>query len=194
LVVILVDFGKALVPWILFAIFDLVGSSLDFPILREFSPTELAILVFTIILVGAFLAYRGARNEAKRLHSMLDRREVIAGVLASLAQMRDRGVALRHEGKRLRAKLAKEDWTKSIYQWRDLVSWELARLSSTEVALFHTLDWFDAPPFKGVRDRRIRHEMRMLFAETHIILAASLRWQVHLAQPQGFIRPISDLP
>ena len=191
---ILIDFAKDLLPWIIFALFDFAGSRLNFPILRDFSPMELIGFVFVIILVGAFLAYRRARNETKRLRQSLDRREVIAAVLTNVAQMRDQGVALRHEGKRLRGKAAKEDWTKRIYEWRDLVSWELARLSSTEVALFHTLDWFDAPPFTAVRDRRIRHEMRMLFAETHIMLAASLRWQVHLAQPHAFIRPLLDVP
>ena len=176
------EYFRALLPWILFCLFDLVGARLNFPVLRDFTDLELALFIFLILMLGSFSAFHRVRSQRETARRALDRRDAIAQALATLAHLRDDGVALRHQGKRVRTKPQKKDWTIKIYKWRDDVSWELAALSPTEVALFHTLDSFDAPEFRNVRDKIVRHEMQMLFAETHRIRGTSLRWQTFLGQ------------
>jgi len=173
----LLEFLRAMLPWILFAVFDFLGARYNFPILREFTDLELINLLYVILLIGSFLAFHNMKKQKDELATKLDRRAEITSVLSNLSTLRTEGVVLRHEGARLADQQGIADWKTRVQQWRTNVLTELAKLSPTEVGLFDTLDQFLTPTFSEVLDPIVRHEMQMLFAETHRLESASLRWQ-----------------
>jgi hypothetical protein len=97
--------------------------------------------------------------------------------------LRERGVALRHEGAKLSDTDEIDGWQSRVNEWRSQAIKQLSRLSPAEVGFFKTLDFFQAPDYKHVSDADQRHQVRMLFTETHRIEAACLRWQGFLAEP-----------
>lgn len=177
----LVEFLRALWPWLAFALFDLLGQNFNIPILRDFTDSELMALLFVTVLLGSFLAFHRIKGERDECMKKLDRREIIEAVLGQLSSLREQGVTLRHEGASFEAADEIEGWRDRVSDWRAQVISQLYKLSPAEVGFFKTLDFFQAPDYSDVMDSDQRHQVRMLFAETHRIEAASLRWQGYLA-------------
>jgi len=173
----LIEFGKVMSPWVLFAIIDFLGSRSNFPIIRTFSDQETIHSIYIILLIGSFVAFHNMKKQRDELASKLDRRDEINAVLENLLTCRERGVALRDQGDSIVTQNDIDDWKDNNDQWRTEVIDELRKLSPAEVGLFDTLDSFQPLQFSGISDPVVLHEMQMLFAETHRIEATMLRWQ-----------------
>jgi hypothetical protein len=170
------EFTKAVIPWVLFAIFDVLGQNFNLPVLRDFSNLELAYLIFFTILVGTFFAFHNLLSKLNECKSNLDRRNEISVVLNNLSELRKLGVAHRHASGRLSNQSQIDKWMEDVSAWRQDVIRQLVELSPAEVGLFDTLDEFKAPQFNHIQNPVIRHEMQMLYAETHRIESTMLRW------------------
>jgi hypothetical protein len=176
----LLQFGRALIPWIVFAVFDVIGAQYDFPVLGELSDHELRSFVCIVLLIGAFFAFHNLRKERDELAQKLDRRSEINAALQELSSLRSAGVALRNQGPRLGSAQV-QAWKSQVEDWRANVVSELSNLSPAEVGLFDTLDTYQLVQVPGVTDPDVQDQMQMLLAETGRIAAAMLRWQTYIA-------------
>lgn len=177
------EYAKSMIPWFIFIAFDVIGWQVDIPFLpflSNISDDVFVLISFLLLLTGSAFAYHRVREERDNCRAALSRKGEIEEILDSLSDLREEGVGLRNSGSQISSS-QKKDWMTRADDWRGKVIAELVKLSSTEVGLFDTLDLFSAPMYESVQDQEIRHQMRMLSAETMRIMAASLRWQGYIA-------------
>jgi hypothetical protein len=170
--------------WLLLWVVDGVGLVQDYlfdiPILKRVPREVWWITFIAFLLLGNFRVFHKIRLARDELRDKLDTKQGIGKVLEKLAKLRERGVALRHEGKDVPSDVT-DPWVKKADSWRKEVFRELKKVSRSEAIVFNTLDLFPMLAFDGGVRIEIHHQMSMLAAETSNLRKVIQRWQEFIA-------------
>ncbi|HEY60778.1 MAG TPA: hypothetical protein G4N92_08890 [Anaerolineae bacterium] len=169
-----------LIVWIL-DIAGLVQSYLfNIPYLKRF-PREVWIGSFILfLLIGNISAFHKLRVRRDDLTEKLNTRERIEKTLENLAKLREKGVAIRHEGRRISPDYI-NSWVENAGEWRKKVFNELKKISHSEAIVFNTLDIFPRLNLNKDIPVEIHHQMSMLATETHSLRQIIQRWQEYIS-------------
>ena len=100
------------------------------------------VLGFILAQYIVFLKKSSAYNKLK---AKLITAEQIENILTELGKLREEGVALRNEGRRLKQEKKVRGWIEKAKRWNKNVLSEIEKLSPSEAAIFSILDWVTFP-------------------------------------------------
>ncbi|MBA7526431.1 hypothetical protein ES705_18593 [subsurface metagenome] len=131
------------------------------------------------LILAQYIVFRKKSSAYNKLKAKLITAEQIETILTELGKLRESGVALRNEGRRLKQEEQVRGWIEKAESWNKNVLSEIEKLSPSEAAIFSILDWVTFPT--TVEPLNFEHDLHLRMFSQRLIKLENLvlRYSIH---------------